>query len=89
MAEVTVRQLADVVGIPVDRLLVQLGEAGLPHTDVEATINDEDKALVENQRPEELPLDLTQEGHIPADRFSIAYRKALVEEFGLGAPLTA
>ncbi len=29
MSDVTVKQFADVVGIPVDRLLVQLGEAGL------------------------------------------------------------
>jgi len=29
MAEVTVRQFADVVGIPIERLLAQLGEAGL------------------------------------------------------------
>jgi len=30
MAEVTVKQFADVVGISIDRLLTQLGEAGLP-----------------------------------------------------------
>ncbi len=41
--EVTVRQLADVVGVPVDRLLVQLSEAGLTIADAEATINDEQK----------------------------------------------
>ena len=29
MSEVTVKQFADVVGIPVDRLLAQLGDAGL------------------------------------------------------------
>lgn len=52
-------------------------------------INDEDKSLVENQRPEDLPLDLAAELHIPADRFSVEYRKALVRKFGLGAPLVA
>ncbi len=41
--EVTVRQLADVVGVPVDRLLVQLSEAGMAIADAEATINDEQK----------------------------------------------
>ena len=53
------------------------------------TINDEDKPLVEGQRPEFLPLDLTEEIHIPADRMSIEYRRALATEFGLGAPLTS
>ena len=44
MSEVTVKQLADVVGIPVDRLLVRLEEAGLPHSDAEENINETDKA---------------------------------------------
>ncbi len=44
MAEVTVRELAETVGIPVDRLLAQLGESGLPHTDADERINDQDKA---------------------------------------------
>ncbi|MBK9130987.1 MAG: translation initiation factor IF-2 [Gammaproteobacteria bacterium] len=43
MADVTVRQLAEVVGIPVDRLILQLGEAGLPITDADQTISDKDK----------------------------------------------
>lgn len=33
--------------------------------------------MVETQRPERLPLDLTLEAHIPADRSSIAYRRGL------------
>lgn len=44
MAETTVRELADVVGIPVDRLLAQLGESGLPHTEADQWINDQEKA---------------------------------------------
>jgi translation initiation factor IF-2 len=43
MADVTVRQLAEVVGIPVDRLISQLGEAGLPITDADQTISDKEK----------------------------------------------
>ena len=35
MAQVTVQQLAEVVGAPVDRLLVQMNEAGLPHKGAE------------------------------------------------------
>jgi vanillate O-demethylase monooxygenase subunit len=37
----------------------------------------EDKAIVETQRPEHLPLDMALEAHIAADRSSIAYRRAL------------
>ena len=43
MSEITVKQFADVVGIPVDRLLVQLGEAGLEVKDEEQTITDNEK----------------------------------------------
>nr|VFK56859.1 MAG: bacterial translation initiation factor 2 (bIF-2) [Candidatus Kentron sp. TUN] len=43
MAEVTVRQLADVIGISVDRLLVRLDEAGLSHRDPGESINERDK----------------------------------------------
>jgi translation initiation factor IF-2 len=43
MAEVTVKQLAEVVGIPVERLLTQLGEAGLGERNADETISDDDK----------------------------------------------
>jgi phenylpropionate dioxygenase-like ring-hydroxylating dioxygenase large terminal subunit len=48
----------------------------------------EDKPFVEGQKPEELPLDLSEEFHIRADRFSTCYRKAL-REFGLGREFSA
>jgi phenylpropionate dioxygenase-like ring-hydroxylating dioxygenase large terminal subunit len=37
----------------------------------------EDQRMIEAQVPKELPLDLTAEVHIPADRSSIAYRRGL------------
>lgn len=43
MAEVTVRQLADLVGASVERLLKQMQEAGLPHTSVEEVVSDAEK----------------------------------------------
>jgi len=43
MAQVTVQQLAEVVGAPVDRLLTQMKEAGLPHSEAEEAVSDEDK----------------------------------------------
>ena len=43
MADVSVTQFADVVGISVDRLLVQLEEAGVKVSGAEANITDEEK----------------------------------------------
>ena len=43
MTEVTVKQFAEAVGVPPDRLLVQLGEAGLKISDENATISDSEK----------------------------------------------
>jgi translation initiation factor IF-2 len=43
MAQVTVQQLAEVVGASVDRLLTQMKEAGLPHGAAEEAVSDEDK----------------------------------------------
>lgn len=43
MSEVTVKQLAEAVGIPVDRLLVQLGEAGVSVGGAEEKISDDEK----------------------------------------------
>jgi len=48
----------------------------------------EDKAIVENQYPEDLPIDLHAEAHFPADRSSITYRKGLAAR-GLGRSFTA
>jgi len=46
-------------------------------------IFEEDRLMVETQRPESLPLDLTLEAHIPADKSSIAYRRGL-KKMGFG-----
>jgi phenylpropionate dioxygenase-like ring-hydroxylating dioxygenase large terminal subunit len=48
----------------------------------------EDIAIVEQQWPEELPIDLQAEAHFPADRSSITYRKGLAA-LGLGRSYTA
>ncbi|MFA5958919.1 MAG: translation initiation factor IF-2 [Tatlockia sp.] len=46
MADVTVKQLAQVVGIPVERLLTQLQEAGLTISDELQTVNEEQKRIL-------------------------------------------
>ena len=48
----------------------------------------EDQAMVEQQYPEDLPIDLHAEVHIRADKSSIAYRKGLAA-LGLGRAYTA
>ena len=43
-------------------------------------ISDQDKPIVENQRPEELPLDLTEELHVRGpDAVAVAYRRFMRE----------
>ncbi|EKF75358.1 translation initiation factor IF-2 [Alcanivorax hongdengensis A-11-3] len=43
MAETTVKKLADIVGTPVDKLLLQMKDAGLPHGDAGEVVSDEQK----------------------------------------------
>ncbi|MEH6608762.1 MAG: translation initiation factor IF-2 [Halioglobus sp.] len=43
MSQVTVQQLAATVGASVDRLLAQMKEAGLPHSEAEQAVSEEDK----------------------------------------------
>ncbi len=43
MADVTISELADVVGVSVDKLLSQIKEAGLPHTKADEPISNDDK----------------------------------------------
>jgi phenylpropionate dioxygenase-like ring-hydroxylating dioxygenase large terminal subunit len=45
--------------------------------DFNLRVFEEDRLVVESQKPECLPLDTMLEAHIPADRSSIAYRKGL------------
>jgi translation initiation factor IF-2 len=46
MSEVTIKQFAQVVGISVDRLLAQLGEAGLPEKQPADVITDQEKSVL-------------------------------------------
>lgn len=43
MAEVTIKQLADVVGVSVERLVTQMREAGVQGKDTESTVTDEER----------------------------------------------
>jgi vanillate O-demethylase monooxygenase subunit len=59
-----------------------------PTIDFNLQVFTEDQAIVEQQWPEDLPLDLHTEAHFPADRSSITYRKGLAA-LGLGRSYTA
>lgn len=47
--------------------------------DFNAQIFAEDQEMVESQKPEELPLDISMEAHFEADRSSTTYRRILAE----------
>ena len=46
MANVIVSELANIVGTPVDRLLNQMKEAGLPQDHADAVVGDEEKQIL-------------------------------------------
>lgn len=54
--------------------------------DFQTQVLNEDRPIVESQKPEDLPLDLSEEFHIQADTWSTYFRKALVK-MGLGSDL--
>ncbi|MCK5881608.1 MAG: translation initiation factor IF-2 associated domain-containing protein, partial [Sinobacterium sp.] len=43
MAEVTVKQLSETVGTPIDKLLTQMKDAGLSHSAADEVVSDDDK----------------------------------------------
>ena len=72
--------------------IYQIMQTNAPNPNIEEYIeymnfvSSEDIPIVESQRPEQLPLNIKAELHIPADKFSIQYRRQLVDLFGLGSP---
>ena len=81
MAETTVRELADVVGIPVNRLLAHLGESGLPHTGADERINDQEKAQLFTH----LRRLHTKSGTEPAAPRKISLRRKSVSELRIAS----
>jgi vanillate O-demethylase monooxygenase subunit len=66
--------------------LTNVPGAGPEYAHYQMLTNDEDQPLVEGQTPWQVPLDPAFEVSMPADRFSIQYRRDMVELFGLGSP---
>jgi vanillate O-demethylase monooxygenase subunit len=48
--------------------------------DFEDTIFNQDKVVVESQRPEQVPFDLADELHLKFDAVAVAYRRAMRAE---------
>jgi translation initiation factor IF-2 len=77
MASVTVKQFADVLKVPVDRLLSQLREAGLAHKEVEDRISEDEKVqLLDHLRSRHGKPAVTEE---PAPRQITLKRKTVSE----------
>lgn len=72
MSEVTVKQFAETVGIPVDRLLTQLDEAGIEVTSADTTITDKQKvdllAHLRKSHGKKEPLKITEPKKITLKR---------------------
>ncbi len=62
-----------------------LDEPDEPYALFQQLLAEQDQPVVESQRPEELPVDLSAELHLPFDKVAIAYRRALAS-LGLGSP---
>ncbi|MGB8368135.1 MAG: hypothetical protein ACLPYZ_05200 [Limisphaerales bacterium] len=71
-----------------DRVSFQAGRNGQATLDFNHQVFAEDKAIVEKQFPEDLPINLQEEVHIRADKSSITYRQGLAR-LGLGRSFTA
>lgn len=74
MVDVTVKQLAQVVGIPVGRLLNQLQEAGLSFTDEQQTVKEDQKRILLHH----LKGNPNREGHSQPERITLK-RKSLTQ----------
>ena len=46
MAEITVKKLANIVGIPADEMLIQITQARLSHTAISQVVKNEDKKIL-------------------------------------------
>jgi len=54
-----------------------LDEADTVLQDFEQVIFDQDKRIVESQRPRQVPFDLTEELHLKSDTVAMHYRRAM------------
>jgi phenylpropionate dioxygenase-like ring-hydroxylating dioxygenase large terminal subunit len=58
-----------------------LDQPDAPYAEFQDMLAEQDRVVVESQRPEQLPIQMSEELHLPFDRVAVAYRRALA---GLG-----
>ena len=57
-----------------------MGDRKIGGQQIEDVIAEQDRVIVENQRPDEIPLDLAEELHLKVpDALGLAYRKFMLE----------
>ncbi|MEI6417251.1 MAG: translation initiation factor IF-2 associated domain-containing protein, partial [Verrucomicrobiota bacterium] len=87
MADVTVKQLAQVVGIPTERLLNQLQEAGMLIHDELQTINEDQKRILLAHLKRGSSVATTEQSSASADRITL--RRKSVSQMTLGQDIHA
>src|SRR5215216_6684482 len=78
MADVTVKQLAQLVGLPVERLFNRFDEAGLTFTDENQTVNEDQKRILLNF------LNRSRESRISSERITLKRKSLTKVTLGLG-----
>jgi translation initiation factor IF-2 len=90
MAEVTVKQLAKVVGTPIDRLLEQIKDAGLKADNEDALISDKDKMQLlthlRNQHGKRAAASVESEGEARPRKITLKRKTVSELKVGSGAP---
>jgi len=85
MSDVTVKQLAEVVGISVERLLTQIVDAGLTAKDADSEISDTDKAKLLKHLRQSHGKDAEKEEVSSAEPKKITLKRRTVSELRVGS----
>ncbi len=85
MSDVTVKQLAEVVGISVERLLTQIVDAGLTAKDADSEISDTDKATLLSHLRTSHGKDAVKEEVASAEPKKITLKRRTVSELRVGS----
>jgi len=85
MSDVTVKQLAEVVGISVERLLTQIVDAGLTAKDADSAISDKDKTKLLSHLRQSHGKDAVKEEVSSAEPKKITLKRRTVSELSVGS----
>ncbi len=85
MSDVTVKQLAEVVGISVERLLAQIVDAGLSAKDAASEISDKDKTKLLGHLRQSHGKEAVKEEMVSAEPKKITLKRRTVSELSVGS----